>query len=97
MGHQKGTKMKPEQKPTDPPVGETSAPGVVPEPVKQPSERRIDEEAKARMDDEGGAQEPPADPPAAVPPSLVPPVKIQAVPGVPASKPPVTVPQADGC
>jgi hypothetical protein len=33
----------------------SSAPGDVPKPIKQPTERRLDQEAVSRMDDEGGS------------------------------------------
>jgi hypothetical protein len=37
----------------------------VPNSPKQPTERRLDEEALSRMDDEGGSTEPAVNPPAA--------------------------------
>jgi hypothetical protein len=39
--------------------------GDVPKSAKQPSERRLDEEAVSRMDDEGGAPDAPVNPPGA--------------------------------
>jgi hypothetical protein len=41
------------------------ASGDVPDPPKRPTERRLDEEALSRMDDEGGSTEPAVNPPGA--------------------------------
>jgi hypothetical protein len=41
------------------------ASGDVPKSPEQPRERRLDEEALSRMDDEGGSTEPAVNPPAA--------------------------------
>lgn len=41
------------------------ASGDVPNSPMQPTERRLDEEALSRMDDEGGSTKPAVDPPAA--------------------------------
>ncbi len=41
------------------------ASGDVPKSAKQPSERRLDEEALSRMDDEGGSNDPAVNPPGA--------------------------------
>lgn len=41
------------------------ASGDVPNSPKQPTERRLDEEALSRMEDEGGSTEPAVNPPAA--------------------------------
>ena len=41
----------------------SSASGDVPKPAKQPTERRLDQEALSRMDDEGGANDPALNPP----------------------------------
>jgi len=39
-------------------MSQASAPGNLPIPVMQPTEHRMDEDAKSRMDDEGSSLEP---------------------------------------
>jgi len=50
--------MKTVQKLSGNSMSETLASNNLPIPVMQPTERHIDEEAKSRMDDEGGSLEP---------------------------------------
>src|ERR1700751_323619 len=53
-----GTNMKPVREPSCAPMRISFASGDIPKSAKQPSERRFDEEALARMDDEGGSNDP---------------------------------------
>jgi hypothetical protein len=50
--------MKPLREPSCTPMRISFASGDIPKSAKQPSERRFDEEALSRMDDEGGANDP---------------------------------------
>jgi hypothetical protein len=56
-----------------------------------------DEKAKSRMEDEGGSQNPPADPPITTTPSTVPSEITREIPVTTVHDSPATVAQADGC
>jgi len=89
--------MRTDRMPSGLPRREFFPTNIIPEQILQPTERHIDNEAKSRMDDEGGSQIPPTDPPITTPSPAPSKTSQAAVPVTSANDSPATVAQADGC